>query len=104
MVTDYDNYVTITKVNCTGKRTAPSVKTGGTYTDRCAAKRLHKDLYLKRLILSGDITLSKCSRSVKIQHFKLSRCPSLSAASLLYSACVKIFLISSQTSECKHSC
>ena len=48
--------------------------------------------------------MSKCSRSVKIQHLNLSRRPSLSEASLPYSACIKIFLISSQTSECKHSC
>lgn len=47
MVIDYNNRVKISKVNCTGKREVPSVKTGGTYTGRCAVKRLHKDLYFK---------------------------------------------------------
>jgi len=47
MVTDYDNHVKIPKENCTEKRKVPCVKTGGTYTDRCAVKPLHKDLYFK---------------------------------------------------------
>ena len=83
MVIYCDNHVKIlTEKTVMGKHQVSSVKIGGTYTDRCAVSGYTRYYILNRCIRSGDIIPSKCSRSIKIQHLKLSRGPSLSEASL----------------------